>query len=217
MVAAILAALEAARAEAEASPATATVRDEAAAAVGGPTPTTRIKVVSLPTVHWQDGSLLDLFAIGKAVRSIGAYFVVDGTQSVGAVPFDVAEVQPDFMCASAYKWLLCPYGLTFLYAAPGHCQAGAPLEHHNWERSGGSFYKYDFNPGARRYDSDFKMMNFVFKMMNSVFNMMNSVFKMTNSVFKMMNSVFWSEATTHAEGEGEVHYNFTPFYRLLYV
>jgi selenocysteine lyase/cysteine desulfurase len=57
------------------------------------------------------------------------------------------------MCASAYKWLLCPYGLAFLYAKPGHCQGGVPLEHHNWERSGGDFYKYEFNPGARRYDS----------------------------------------------------------------
>ena len=84
---AILTALETAKAEA--APATATVRAEAAAAQAGdaPTPTSRIKVVSLPTVHWQDGSLLDLVAIGKAVRSIGAYFVVDGTQSVGAVPF----------------------------------------------------------------------------------------------------------------------------------
>ena len=70
---------------------------------------------------------LDLVAIGAACRAIGAKFVVDATQSAGAVPFDVAAVRPDFLCASAYKWLLCPYGLAFLYASPDN-QQGAPLE-----------------------------------------------------------------------------------------
>ena len=99
------------------------VQAEAAAAS---TPS-RIKLVTLPTVHWQDGSRLDLVAIGAACRAIGAKFVVDATQSAGAVPFDVAAVRPDFLCASAYKWLLCPYGLAFLYASPDN-QQGAPLE-----------------------------------------------------------------------------------------
>ncbi len=87
----------------------------------------RIKLVTLPTVHWQDGTRLDLVAIGAACRAIGAAFVVDATQSAGAVPFDVSTVRPDFLTVSAYKWLLCPYGLAFLYASPDH-QQGAPLE-----------------------------------------------------------------------------------------
>lgn len=87
----------------------------------------RIKLVTLPTVHWQDGSRLDLVTIGAACRAIGAKFVVDATQSAGAVPFDVSMVQPDFLTVSAYKWLLCPYGLAFLYASPDN-QQGVPLE-----------------------------------------------------------------------------------------
>lgn len=125
----------------EATAAATTVKAEAVAGTSSGSGGSRIKLVSLPTVHWQDGSTLDLVTIGKYVRAIGAHFVVDGTQSVGTVPFDVSEVQPDFMCASAYKWLLCPYGLAFLYASPGWQQDGAPLEHHNWERNGGEFYK----------------------------------------------------------------------------
>ena len=130
------------------SPTSATAKGVSGASVGS-----RIKLVSLPTVHWQDGSVLDLVAIGKLTRELGAHFVVDGTQTVGAVPFDVAEVQPDFMCASAYKWLLCPYGLAFLYAAPRWQSEGAPLEHHQWERTGPAFYRHAFTPGARRFDS----------------------------------------------------------------
>ncbi len=97
-----------------------------AEAVSATTPS-RIKLVTLPTVHWQDGSRLDLVSIGAACRAIGAKFVVDATQSVGAVPFDVSTVRPDFLTVSAYKWLLCPYGLAFLYASPDN-QQGAPLE-----------------------------------------------------------------------------------------
>ena len=132
------------------STANATPKDACSTASGSPN---RIKLVSLPTVHWQDGSVLDLVAIGKLVRELGAHLVIDGTQTVGAVPFDVAEVQPDFMCASAYKWLLCPYGLAFLYAAPRWQQEGTPLEHHQWERTGAAFYRRAFTPGARRFDS----------------------------------------------------------------
>jgi selenocysteine lyase/cysteine desulfurase len=44
-----------------------------------------------------------------------------------SAPLDIAEIQPDFLTCSAYKWLLCPYTLAFLYAAP-HRQQGRPLE-----------------------------------------------------------------------------------------
>lgn len=71
-------------------------------------------IAALPPCHWTDGSRLDLETIGAACRSVGAALAVDGTQFVGAAPFDVAKVQPDFMVCSAYKWLLCPYTLAFL-------------------------------------------------------------------------------------------------------
>lgn len=84
-------------------------------------------LVALPPCHWTDGSRIDLAPIGVRCREIGAAFVLDATQLIGAAPLDVAEIQPDFMACSAYKWLLCPYTLAFLYAAP-HRQQGRPLE-----------------------------------------------------------------------------------------
>ncbi|MEK9725752.1 MAG: aminotransferase class V-fold PLP-dependent enzyme [Rhodospirillaceae bacterium] len=88
-------------------------------------------IATLPPCHWSDGSRLDLAAVGAKCRAVGAAFVVDATQTVGAMALDVAEIQPDFLIASAYKWLLCPYTLAFLYAAP-HRQDGRPLELHRW-------------------------------------------------------------------------------------
>jgi selenocysteine lyase/cysteine desulfurase len=112
-------------------------------------------IVPLPPCHWSDGSRLDLAAIGARCRELGAAFVIDGTQAIGAMPFDVGELQPDFVLCSAYKWLFCPYTLAFLYAAP-HRQDGTPLEFHNWNHAGAGSTSPEFhnayNKGARRYD-----------------------------------------------------------------
>lgn len=117
----------------------------------------RVAVVALPHCHWTDGALLDLALIGARCREAGAALVIDATQSLGALPFAVSEIDPDFLVAATYKWLLGPYGLGFLYVAPRHHE-GRPLEH-NWidrlgseEFSGLVDYQDGYQPGARRYD-----------------------------------------------------------------
>jgi selenocysteine lyase/cysteine desulfurase len=117
----------------------------------------RIAILALTHVHWTDGSALDLERIGAAARARGAALVVDGTQSVGVRPFDVRRIQPDFLAFASYKWLLGPYGLALLYAAP-HRQAGQPLEEHTFSRLGADRLsnrygrELRFMEGARRYD-----------------------------------------------------------------
>jgi selenocysteine lyase/cysteine desulfurase len=83
--------------------------------------------------------------------------VVDGIQSLGALPFDVSEVRPDFLIAASYKWMLGPYGVGFMYVGEEH-REGNPIEH-NWINRRGSEdfsqlvdYQDAFQPGARRYD-----------------------------------------------------------------
>ena len=115
-------------------------------------------IVAVPPCHWTDGGSLDLVAIGTACRAQGAALVVDATQYIGAAPFDVAAVQPDFMVCSAYKWLLCPYTLAFFYAAP-HRQNGNPIEFHDGARQSdpghtenAPDYAMAFRDNAHRYD-----------------------------------------------------------------
>jgi selenocysteine lyase/cysteine desulfurase len=115
-------------------------------------------VIAMPNCHWSDGSLIDLVAIGAAARRVGAALVVDATQSVGAWPFDLAAVQPDYVMCSGYKWLFCPYVLGFLYVAP-HRQKGQGIEFHGFNRDGarsnmGAVFDhvFEFEPGARRFD-----------------------------------------------------------------
>jgi selenocysteine lyase/cysteine desulfurase len=114
-------------------------------------------VVAVPNCHWTDGSLVDLGRVGERVREVGAALVVDAIQSLGAYPFDVSEVRPDFLVASSYKWLLGPYGVGFMYVGEEY-REGKPIEH-NWINRRGSqdfsglvSYQDAFQPGARRYD-----------------------------------------------------------------
>ena len=90
----------------------------------------RVAVVSVPNVHWTDGALLDLVAIARRTREVGARLVIDGSQSVGATPLDVGELRPDFLVTVGYKWLLGPFSVGYLYVAEEH-REGEPLEE-NW-------------------------------------------------------------------------------------
>lgn len=114
-------------------------------------------IVACPQVRWTDGARIDLVAVGARCREVGAALVLDLTQSCGAMVFDVNAVQPDFLVAAGYKWMLGPYATGFLYAAP-HRRSGRPLEQ-NWINREGSSdfsrlidYQDRFAPGAERYD-----------------------------------------------------------------
>lgn len=114
-------------------------------------------VAALPAVHWTDASRVDLVAVGKRCRETRTALVLDLSQSLGAVPFDVRAVKPDFMVAVTEKWLLGPYQLAFLYVAPKH-QRGIPIEFGWMNRERAEDYdtlvdyRERYQPGARRFD-----------------------------------------------------------------
>ncbi len=117
----------------------------------------RTAVVALPHCHWTDGGLLNLNRIGAHCREVGAALVLDLTQSAGALQFDTAEVQPDYIVCAGYKWLLGPYSLGLLWVAPAH-RDGKPIEY-NWSVRAGAedfarlvSYRDEYRPGARRFD-----------------------------------------------------------------
>jgi selenocysteine lyase/cysteine desulfurase len=116
------------------------------------------KSVCLPVVHWTDGTLFDINVIAARVRDVDAYLVIDGTQSVGALPFNVGRVQPDALICAGYKWLTGPYGCAVTYWSP-RLSGGIPVEE-NWISRKGSedfsrlvSYEDDYQPGALRHDS----------------------------------------------------------------
>ena len=114
-------------------------------------------VVALAPVHWTDGTRFDLAAIGERAREVGAAFVVDGTQSVGALPFDIQELRPDALIVASYKWLLGPYSIGLAYLGARY-REGVPLEE-TWIARKGSQdfrtlvdYQDEYQSGAVRFD-----------------------------------------------------------------
>ena len=117
----------------------------------------RTAVVAMPHIHWTDGTRFDLEAIGRRAREAGAALVIDGTQSVGALPFDVERIRPDAVICAGYKWLLGPYSLGLAYYAE-RWHRGRPLEE-NWITRQNSEslraivdYQDLYHPGAIRFD-----------------------------------------------------------------
>ena len=116
-------------------------------------------LVAIPNCHWTDGSLIDLEVISKRTKAVNAKLVIDTSQSLGAYPLNIQKIQPDFLVTVGYKWLMGPYGLAYLYAAPEYCHSGKPLEY-SWlnKKESENFtrlvdYQDQYKTGARRFDA----------------------------------------------------------------
>ncbi|MFN7118340.1 MAG: aminotransferase class V-fold PLP-dependent enzyme [Saprospiraceae bacterium] len=114
------------------------------------------KLVAIGNVHWADGTKFDLMAIRQKTNEVGALLVIDGTQSVGALPINVAELQPDALICAGYKWLFGPYSIGVGYYGP-YFDNGVPIEE-NWinrlnseDFRGLVNYQALYQPGAGRY------------------------------------------------------------------
>ncbi len=121
-------------------------------------------VISMPNVHWADGAIFDLMAIRAKTKANNALMIIDGTQSVGALPINVEELKPDALICAGYKWLMGPYALGVAYYGP-HFNNGIPLEE-NWisrknseDFAGLVDYEDEYKPGAYRYSVG-EMSNF---------------------------------------------------------
>lgn len=119
--------------------------------------TSNTLMVALGNIHWTDGTLFDLKEIGQRVRENDAVLVIDGTQSVGALPFDVHEVKPDALFCAGYKWLMGPYSMALGYFG-SRFRDGVPLEE-GWitRKDSENFsslvdYQPEYQSGARRFD-----------------------------------------------------------------
>ncbi len=118
---------------------------------------TNTKMVSTGHVHWADGTLFDLAAIRERADEVGAILVIDGTQSIGALPFDVQKFRPDAVVAAGYKWLMGPYSSGVAYFGE-YFANGRPIEN-NWMNrlnsenfAGLVNYQDDYQNGSIRYE-----------------------------------------------------------------
>jgi selenocysteine lyase/cysteine desulfurase len=130
------------------------------------------KLVALGHVHWADGTKFDLLEIRKRTRDVGALLIIDGTQSVGALPFDVNKIKPDALVCAGYKWLLGPYSIGLAYYG-AYFDGGTPIEE-SWinrklsENFAGLVnYQREYQPTALRYEMG-ERSNFILTPMMTV-------------------------------------------------
>lgn len=80
--------------------------------------TARTRLVLLSTVNYVTGFRPDLTNKVAQLRERGILVYVDGTQSIGALPFDCQKIRPHFLAVDAYKWMISPNGAGFVYVDP---------------------------------------------------------------------------------------------------
>jgi len=78
----------------------------------------RTRLVCMSSVNYNTGFTPPLAEIAEFLHDRGVLLYIDGTQSVGALQFDVSRIQPDMLAVHAYKWLISPNGAGFMYVRP---------------------------------------------------------------------------------------------------
>lgn len=112
------------------------------------------QVVALSHVQFHNGFRADLAALGEIARHHGAMLVVDGTQSAGAMAFDLDGWGVDALVFSAHKWMLCPKGIGMMLLSPralDEIAVTAP----GWQSVNDRFAfrrTLDFLPSAARFE-----------------------------------------------------------------
>ena len=134
-------------------------------------------VVATPIVHWADGTRFDVAAVGQRAREVGAAFVIDGTQSIGAMPFDVEEVAPDALVVAGYKTLFGPYQSGLAWFGE-RFDGGVPLEEPWAARESSELfvagrleYVQEYRPAAARYDVGERSNQIQVPMLNAALDM----------------------------------------------
>jgi selenocysteine lyase/cysteine desulfurase len=114
-------------------------------------------LVLISAIHWMTGLKYDLAAIGAKCEAVGAYFIVDGSQAVGALPIDVEALKIDALISAGYKWLFGSYSLAIAYIG-NKFKDGTPLEESWMNRTNArdlstlTQYEPTYQPNAGRYN-----------------------------------------------------------------
>jgi kynureninase len=75
-------------------------------------------LVPVSHVIFRSAYINDARAIVQRAHQVGAHVLLDTFQSLGTVPFDVQQLEVDFVCGGVLKWLCGGPGTSYLYVRP---------------------------------------------------------------------------------------------------
>lgn len=120
--------------------------------------TPRTRLIALSTVNYVTGFRVPLDELSRECQSRGIVLYLDGTQSLGALRFDFAKIQPDMLAVNAYKWMLAPNGAAFVAVHPRLRERLEPLNvgwrsHHDWRNVDNLHHGApEFKTSAEKYE-----------------------------------------------------------------
>lgn len=113
------------------------------------------RLIAISSVQYATGFQLDLVRIGEFCQANNILFCVDAIQSIGALQFDVKEIQADFVMADGHKWMLGPEGVALFYCRPERREQ-LTLHQFGWHMTDAfiEYDKEDWKPAdtARRFE-----------------------------------------------------------------
>ncbi len=69
-----------------------------------------INLIAVSQVQYLTGFMIDIEALGKLCKSHGVVLIIDGTQSLGAIPYSFRNSYADIYITSNYKWMNAGFG-----------------------------------------------------------------------------------------------------------
>lgn len=110
-----------------------------------------IDILAISHVQWMSGYMLDLKEISEFCAANHIRFIVDATQSMGALPIFIDELKPDVLIASNYKWMNAGFGHGIMYMSDDFLKRYTPAVAGN--ASYGMYAgQWKYEPSIRSYE-----------------------------------------------------------------
>jgi kynureninase len=113
----------------------------------------RTALVAISHVLFRSAYIMDVEAVCRRAREVGALVSLDAFHSVGVIPVDVKRIGADFLTGGVLKWLCGGPGACFLYVSPEASARYAPALT-GWQahrRPFGFEGEMDYADGAARW------------------------------------------------------------------
>ena len=135
--------------------------------------TPRSKVLCLSWVQYFNGFKNDLRAINTICKKHGIWFIVDGTQGMGAEYVNVKKADVDMFVSSCQKWMLSPQGGGFFYIRKELQNIITPpsmsWQSADWHQEFTDLFRYElpYFDSARRFECGYYVVSNVVGMRQS--------------------------------------------------
>ena len=89
--------------------------------------TNKIDVLAISHVQWMSGYKLNIKEVGSFCAANNIAFIVDATQSMGAISIRIDELDVDVLIASNYKWMNGGFGAGVMYMSDAFLKRYPPV------------------------------------------------------------------------------------------